>query len=68
MNSLRGKIRELVYIIDHWNTSGKVIVDANFEKKLKELSEAIERLVKQAEQANKTDIALQKQIKVLIKR
>lgn len=57
-----------MYIIDNWNTSGKVIVDVNFENKLRELSEAIERLVKQAERANKTDIAIQEQITVLLKR
>lgn len=68
MNNLRSKIRELVYIIENWNTSGKVIVDVNFEKKLKELSEAIEKLVKRAEEANKTDIAIQLQIKILLKR
>lgn len=59
---MRRKLHELIYIIDRFNSTSKVVVDIDFENRLKELTERAAKLLKQAETANATDKVLVKQI------
>lgn len=47
------------------SSSGQLVVDANFERRLKELTEAVNELLNKAESSNSTDKALQEQLQVL---
>lgn len=67
VNRLRINIRRLVRIIENFNStsSGQLVVDTNFERRLKELTEAVNKLLDKAESSNSTDRALQKQLEIL---
>ena len=67
VNRLRINIRRLVKIMNNFNSSssGALVVDANFERRLKELTEAVNELFDKAESSNSTDQTLQKQLEVL---
>ena len=56
--------------MDQFNSSssGGIIVDPNFERRLKELKEAINNLLEKAEKSNSTDRALQEQLQLLTER
>jgi len=47
------------------SSSGQLVVDANFERRLKELTKAVNELLSMAESSNSTDQALQEQLQVL---
>lgn len=66
-NRLRINIRRLVKIMNNFNSSssGQLVVDANFERRLKELTKAVNELLSMAESSNSTDKALQEQLQVL---
>ena len=70
VNRLRINIRKLVRIIEHFNSSSSedLVVDRNFERRLKELREAVNKLLEKAEKSNSTDRALQQQLEVLNER
>lgn len=67
VNRLRINIQRLVKIVDNFNSSasGQLVVDTNFERRLKELTEAVNKLLDKAESSNSTDRALQEQLEVL---
>ena len=67
VNRLRINIRRLVKIMNNFNSSssGQLVVDANFERRLKELTEAVNELLNKAESSNSTDQALQEQLQIL---
>ena len=67
VNRLRINIRKLVKITNNFNSSssGQLVVDENFERRLKELTEAVNKLLNKAESSNSTDKALQEQLSIL---
>ena len=58
----------MVYIIDRFNTSAQIVIDVDFEGRLKELSEKINQLLEKAEESNTTDKVLQEQLEILNRR
>ena len=67
VNRLRINIRKLVKITNNFNSSssGQLVVDADFERRLKELTEAVNELLNKAESSNSTDKSLQEQLSIL---
>jgi len=47
------------------SSSGQLVVDANFERRLRELTKAVNELLSMAESSNSTDQALEEQLQVL---
>lgn len=47
------------------SSSGQLVVDANFERRLKEMTEAVNELLAKAESSNSTDEALEEQLRIL---
>ena len=68
---MRKNIVRLVKIIEQFNTSssiGQLVVDIDFESRLKELTSAVNKLLDKAEKSNSTDRLLQQQLELLDQR
>ena len=70
VNRLRINLRELIKRIEIFNTSssGELVVDRDFESRLKELTAGVNNLLNKAEKSNSTDGHLQQQLKILDER
>ena len=70
MNRLRVNLRLLVKITKHFNGSstGELVVDVDFESRIRELTEAVNKLLNKAEKSNSTDRRIQEQLELLDER
>lgn len=67
---MRINIRKLVRFIQHFNlnSTGALVVDRDFETRLRELTSAVNSLLDKAETSNLTDRHLQQQLDILDRR
>ena len=67
---MRINIRKLVRFIQHFNlnSTGALVVDLDFETRLRELTSAVNSLLDKAETSNLTDRHLQQQLEILDRR
>ena len=67
---MRINIRKIVRFIQHFNlnSTGALVVDLDFEGRLRELTSAVNSLLDKAETSNLTDRHLQQQIEILDRR